>query len=612
MSYQSESFSTGLVYNGLEIIETLYKSKQPRTKEQMLAKIKRIQAAALKANVDWDFEVAILTDAGWRSDKVFTANDEPAIFDPVNYHYEDAYEFNCDYQTFVIYCMPKAPSVGNTSDNKKNDCLFIAIKNILEGKMPEGFRKPRDFKERLGVERCDGVDISKMGMLEDLMKINVNVVGDHIFTSSNKYNKNINLSLIKGHYSFNTKTQVHNTICNKKPIIFYRQSKDTIELISEKNGNWSEEFVRFDVLKEKYSDYFLINSNIEKSKNKSLSEDFKEFVAARDELMEASNGFIDLYEKPMMKSAAMHVFHHQARHLPTPEEISPLEASWINNSFVGGLMYSKQNTQYDKAICIDQNSQYAANLSSKNFMIPIKAGKFTTLASDTFLESGFASYGIYRCVITNEQQSKTMNRLFRFNSLHYYTHYDISNALKLKFKIELIQDGQANALLYDATARVKGDHTFGKTVSYLFELKSKVKFTKRIISALWGGLCEKNKYTVHASKTSTKTIPENSKVLKLHKTMNGISASYRKNDNIYKSNFARVGPFLTSYCRTKIAETILKNFDVENIVRIHTDGFIVINQQIPQDLLSSELGKFKVEHEGQCIVHNTNKIDWIK
>ena len=35
MSYQSESFSTGLVYNGLEIIETLYKSKQPRTKEQM-------------------------------------------------------------------------------------------------------------------------------------------------------------------------------------------------------------------------------------------------------------------------------------------------------------------------------------------------------------------------------------------------------------------------------------------------------------------------------------------------------------------------------------------------------------------------------------------------
>jgi hypothetical protein len=270
-------------------------------------------------------------------------------------------------------------------------------------------------------------------------------------------------------------------------------------------------------------------------------------------------------------------------------------------------MYSKPNTEYDNAVCIDQNSQYAANLSSKNFMLPIKAGKFSIMTNDEI--PSYAPYGIFRCVITNPNDY-VANRLFRFNSKNYYTHYDISNAIRLKFKVDLIQDGQANALLYDSSSRIKGDHTFGKIVDYLFELKSKVKYTKRIISALWGSLCEKNKYNAVASVDKMETIPDNCNLKALYKTKTGIQASYIKNDNIYKSDFARVGPFLTSYCRTKISETITKNFKVENIVRIHTDGFIIVNETVPKELLASELGKFKIENEGRCIIHNTNRIDW--
>ena len=106
------------------------------------------------------------------------------------------------------------------------------------------------------------------------------------------------------------------------------------------------------------------------------------------------------------------------------------------------------------------------------------------------------------------------------------------------------------------------------------------------------------------------SIPENSKLLTIHKTKTGVNASYLKNDNIFKSDFARVGPFLTSYCRTKISEIITKNFKVENIVRIHTDGFIVVNETIPKELLSLEIGKFKIEHEGKCKINNTNNILW--
>ena len=604
-NYKSTVFTTGLIYNGQAIIENLYTSKKKQTKDSMITKIKRLQKISHDGNLNVDFEVAILTDEGWRSDKIFTVHEEPLIFDPENYNYDNAIEFNCDYRTFAIFLIPKLDVVGNNSDNKKNDCLYTAIRHILEDKMPEGFRSPKTFKKRIGVERLDGVDISKMSLVEELMKVNINVVGEHIFTSSNKYNKNINLKLSKGHYSINQQARTANSFKNSKAIIFYRIIKEEIHFVSLSN-EWVEEYISMSSVTQKYSDHFLVNS--QSNKYRTLKQDFDEFVKARDELLNVSEGFIDLYETPLMKSSAMHVFHHQARHLPKPEPISALEASWIDKAFSGGLIYSKKETSYEKAVCIDQNSQYAFNLSNKNFMFPIKAGKFSTITNDEI--TSYAPYGIFRCVISNDDKYNNLNKLFRFNKLNYYTHYDISNAIRLKFKVDLIQDGQANALLYDASTRVKGDHTFGKTVDYLFDLKQKVKYTKRIISALWGSLCQKNKYNAYASSTKKEELPENSKLISVHKTKDGVRGTYKKNDNIFKSNFARVGPFLTSYCRTKISETITKNFNADNIVRIHTDGFIVVNEDIPKELLSLEIGKFKIEHEGSCIINNTNSIIW--
>ena len=609
MPYRSESFSVGLIYNNKEIIETYYKSRKAQSKEKLIAKVKKLQKSAIRLNEDYDMIISVLTDEGWRSDKVFTLHDEPAIFDPANYHYDNAIEFNTDYRQFAVFWLPKPEFIGNTSKNNKNDCLFIAIRNILEDKMPEGFRSPKTFKKRIGVERMDGVDICKMGLVEELMKININVTGEHTYTSSNKYNKNICLTLVSGHYSVDQKALHTKSFLNRKPIILYKIELKTVHMISLKE-QWTEEFVSMNQLTKNYPDHFLVFSKANKCKQTkqivSLKQEFDEFVEAREQLLQATQGFIDLYETPLSKSTAMHVFHHQARHLPKPEKILPLEASWIDNAFLGGLMYSNQDSEYDNAVCIDQNSQYAFNLSNKNFMIPIKEGKFTIMSNDAI--TSYAPYGIFRCVITSDD--KINNRLFRFNNLNYYTHYDISNAIRLKFKIDLIQDGQANALLYDTTSRVKGDHTFGKTIEYLFNLKQDIKYAKKIISALWGGLCQKNKYNAYANTTRKEIIPANSKLLTIHKTKSGANASYMKNDNIFKSDFARVGPFLTSYCRTKISEIITKNFQVENIVRIHTDGFIVVNEKIPKELLSLEIGKFKIEHEGKCKINNTNNILW--
>ena len=47
-----------------------------------------------------------------------------------------------------------------------------------------------------------------------------------------------------------------------------------------------------------------------------------------------------------------------------------------------------------------------------------------------------------------------------------------------------------------------------------------------------------------------------------------------KNKGFYKSNF-RIKSFLTSYCRCKIANIILDNDFIENVIRIHTDGIVL-------------------------------------
>jgi hypothetical protein len=324
MPYKSESFSVGLIYNNKEIIETYYKSRKPQSKEKLIAKVKKLQKSAIRLNEDYDLIISVLTDEGWRSDKVFTLHDEPEIFDPANYHYDNPIEFNTDYSQFAVFWLPKPDFIGNSSKNNKNDCLFIAIRSILEDKLPKGFRSPKTFKKRLGVERMDGVDISDMGLVEELMKLNINVTGEHTYTSSNKYNKNICLKLASGHYSIDQKALHKNSFINRKPLLFYRIENQKVHMISLKE-EWTEDFEGMDQLTKNYPDNFLLFSKANKCKQTkqivTLKQEFDEFVEARDQLLEATKGFIDLYETPLSKSAALHVFHHQARHLPKPDKI---------------------------------------------------------------------------------------------------------------------------------------------------------------------------------------------------------------------------------------------------------------------------------------------------
>ena len=73
-----------------------------------------------------------------------------------------------------------------------------------------------------------------------------------------------------------------------------------------------------------------------------------------------------------------------------------------------------------------------------------------------------------------------------------------------------------------------------------------------------------------------------------------------KNKGFYESNY-RLKFFLTSYCRNKIANIILDNDLIENVIRIHTDG-IVLDREFNFDpnleLIPEEktTGKIKIKN----------------
>lgn len=74
----------------------------------------------------------------------------------------------------------------------------------------------------------------------------------------------------------------------------------------------------------------------------------------------------------------------------------------------------------------------------------------------------------------------------------------------------------------------------------------------------------------------------------------------------FKTNFARLGPFLTSLARNRISRTIEPHLN--NIVRVHTDGFMSNKPLFNHDELSTDIGKLKLEKTGSYKIINANKV----
>jgi hypothetical protein len=166
------------------------------------------------------------------------------------------------------------------------------------------------------------------------------------------------------------------------------------------------------------------------------------------------------------------------------------------------------------------------------------------------LKRGHKEPGIYKCRITNPHQVST--RLFHYSeSKSYHTHFSLTTAREIGLCITMVGE-RDNALLYtDGRQHLEITHIEPFKQQYLVNLHD-----------------------------------------------------YRQR---YKTDYARLGPFITSFARRQMYLTFK---DVEqDVYRVHTDG-VVVSRSMKGLPMGKGVGEWKVEKEGKCTIVNANVVEW--
>lgn len=74
----------------------------------------------------------------------------------------------------------------------------------------------------------------------------------------------------------------------------------------------------------------------------------------------------------------------------------------------------------------------------------------------------------------------------------------------------------------------------------------------------------------------------------------------------FKTDYARIGAFLPAYGGGVMFQQLYKH--QHHIQRVHTDGFI--SKKKLKMHIGSEIGEWKVEHEGQCSIRSAVRVEW--
>lgn len=260
------------------------------------------------------------------------------------------------------------------------------------------------------------------------------------------------------------------------------------------------------------------------------------------------------------------------------EDYSLTEVSYYEDCYNAALQFCQPGTY--QSYGYDFSNQYAGNLASKHFEFPMQNGEEKYLKKLPSKDK--IQFGIYRVMITSSDPN--IRKVFSFSKNHTYTHTDVIHAMNLKdmgfeMSIELRTDLDNNCLIYTKDKLVDGDKVFGKWYKTIIELKKKYPknmLLKFLSSSLWGHLCSSNDKTVDDKDIDNYNMDWEDGddvdwiILDKHSKNDGsFYYKVRNKHKPYKTNF-RLKPFITAFCRMKIATTAL--MDLDNVIRIHTDN----------------------------------------
>lgn len=283
----------------------------------------------------------------------------------------------------------------------------------------------------------------------------------------------------------------------------------------------------------------------------------------------------------------------------TFDKITWNEYLWYEKTCNGGLMscikgdFQTIGRDFKLSYPTILASQLIIDGKRQFFHFPIKKGKRIKLKS--FKDK--LKYGIYHVKIMSDNVD--FGTAFQFNTNNYYTHYDIAFCLEFQkeynITIELIKDGEFNALIYTNEKLIDGSEVFGYWYKKIIELRKQYPnngLVKLMSSSIWGYLSKINKkfYTIADIQNE-----ENNINFDYHDTKETNYLCIDENENIktgeteyllinkeqpYTRNF-RLKPFITSFQRIVLSKIILE-IGINKVVKVNTDN-ITFNEKLLTD-----------------------------
>lgn len=279
------------------------------------------------------------------------------------------------------------------------------------------------------------------------------------------------------------------------------------------------------------------------------------------------------------------------------------EYKWFKKCNNSGIIYLKEEGDYYNTFGYDFKMSYPTDLASNIFQMPTKKGETWILHSLPKI----LKYGIYRVKI--ESSDPTFNKVFNYSKYNHYTHYSIERARvlsrKFKISINLICDGEANALIYNDL--ICGRDLFANWYLRLCDLKAafpKSSIVKNLSSSCWGYLQKVQKIyfendEIEAEYASGKifeydenNITDETDFLILKEEEFKTRTLYHCIDlkkPIYKISF-RLLPFITSFSRAKMMLLIDTHGLYDNIIRIQTDS-ITLDKEFDTQVINPRTKK---------------------
>eukprot|EP00957_Ditylum_brightwellii_P050358 3818788-Ditylum_brightwellii.AAC.1 len=235
-------------------------------------------------------------------------------------------------------------------------------------------------------------------------------------------------------------------------------------------------------------------------------------------------------------------------------------------------------------------------------------GKINFALLKALQEDNVVCYGIYNVKID------TTGQFYLQRDKHnMYKHFNIMMAQQLGLKIESVDGGnKVHACLYPTETRESGQRLFQQIIKEFYLLKlQKLPHVKRMLNSLWGVLCKKSAKCIYFKLEDGFNLPSGAHIKRFHPVnikKDKFCVKYTRLGQYFKTDYARMGKFLTSNGQYKLFQTMRPHEDL--IVQVHTDGFISTKQILELNKQTKNLahGMFKRDDLHNIEIHHVNKI----